>query len=61
MLCEICMSKISDYYVYCSLLLATAQFFSIFIKLFVDDGGMLAAFSAQAPAASMTQFYATTS
>lgn len=61
MLCEICMSKISDYYVYCSLLLATAQFFSIFIKLFVDDGGMLAAFSAQAPAASMTHFYATTS
>lgn len=38
--------------------------FSIFIKLYVDDGGMFAAFSAQAMAASMfqkqvTHFYAT--
>lgn len=54
-LCELCISKISDYYIYCSLLLATAQFFSIFIKLYVDDGGMFAAFSAQALAASMFQ------
>lgn len=46
--CEICISKINDYYIYRGLPLATvyAQFFSIFIKLYVDDDGMYAAYSA---------------
>lgn len=59
-LCEICISKISDY----STLQPSAgncSLFSIFIKLYVDDGGTFAAFSARALAASMTHFYATAS